>query len=317
MAEATMYKDASTITVAAPAAGVSGQVLQLPDGRAGMVLGLTSYASGDPIEVQVDGQVTLAKTASVVILDGDPIYWDRSANTATPLFAEATADFFIGVAVGDAASAGTTVIVALNVKPVYAIDIFRDRSTTVLVGTANKPTCTWTPGRVILSADATNEAQKIDVLSDLSIPIAVPFIVEGRMAIFDISAGANPDFNVGIANATHASSADTIAESVFIHLDGTSLNILAESDDGTTEVAAADTTVDAVDDTFFDFRIDCRVLTDIQIYINAVNVLPNSVFKLDKATGPMKLLAHLEKTSSTDTAVMHVAHLAVRTTDIL
>jgi predicted RecA/RadA family phage recombinase len=317
MSEATMEKDASTITVSAPAAGVSGQVVQLPDGRAGYVLGLAPYASGDQIEVQVDKQVKLAKTASVVVLDGDPIYWDRSANTATPLFAVATADFFIGVAVGDAASAATTLVVALNVQPVYAIDIFRDRSTTVLVGTATKPTCTWSPGRVILSADATNEAQKIDVLSDLSIPIAVPFIVEGRMAIFDISAGANPDFNIGIANATHATDADSITESMFIHLDGSSLNILAESDDGTTEVAATDTTVDAVDDTFFDFRFDCRVLTDIQLYINGVNRLPASVFKLDAATGPMKLLAHLEKTSSTDTAVVHVAHLAIRTMDIL
>jgi hypothetical protein len=62
--------------------------------------------------------------------------------------------------------------------------------------------------------------------------------------------------------------------------------------------------------------MDCRDLTDIQIYINGVNVLPASVFKLDAATGPLKLLAHLEKTSSADLAEIRIAHLAIRTTDL-
>jgi hypothetical protein len=125
---------------------------------------------------------------------------------------------------------------------------------------------------------------------------------------------------VGIANATHASDADTIAESVFLHVDGAdtngAVNILAESDDGTTEVAATDTTVDFAAGTPFEFRIDCRDLTDIQIYINGVNVLPASVFKLNAATGPLKLLAHIEKGANDTLADVRVHHLAIRTTDL-
>jgi|LSQX01.3.fsa_nt_gb predicted RecA/RadA family phage recombinase len=315
MSEAALYKDADTITILAPAALASGQVVQLPDGRAGYVMGLKAVAAGDPVEIQVGGQAVVAKTANVEILPGDELRWDRSANTATPLDAIADADFLIGTAVDGAAAADTTVVVALNKRPVYQIDIFRDRSTTALVGTANKPSVTWTPGRAKLALDSTSEAQKADILSDAAIPVTVPFVVEGRMAIFDISAGAEPDINVGIANATHASDADSITESVFFHLDGTSLDIKAKSDDGTTEVAATDTTVDAVDDTFFDFRIDARDLTDIKLYINGARVLAATTFKLDKATGPMKLLAHIEKTTSASTCEIQIAHLAIRTLD--
>jgi len=40
----------------------------------------------------------------------------------------------------------------------------------------------------------------------------------------------------------------------------------------------------------------------VQLYVNAVNVLPVSVFRLDAATGPLGLLAHVEKTTGTATA---------------
>jgi hypothetical protein len=54
---------------------------------------------------------------------------------------------------------------------------------------------------------------------------------------------------------------------------------------------------------------DMRNPADCQIYINAANVLPSSVFNVNVATGPLFLLAHLEKTSSTDTYEVHVEAL--------
>lgn len=316
MSEAALYKDADTITILAPAALASGQVVQLPDGRAGYVMGLRAVVAGDPVEIQVGGQAVVAKTANVEILPGDELRWDRSANTATPLNAIADADFVIGTAVADAAAADTTVVVALNKRPVYAIDIFRDRSDSVIVKTAGTPALMWTPGCVKLAFDTTDEIQKVDVLSAAAIPVTVPFIVEGRVAAFDIGDDAALDFNIGLANATHASDADSITESVFLHMDGSALDVKAESDDGTTEVAAEDTTVNAVDDTFFDFRIDARDLTSIKLYINGVRVLAAKTFKLDKATGPIKLLVHLEKTKNDTPGDFRVAHLAIRTMDV-
>mgnify|MGYP001072321009 CR=1 FL=1 len=313
MSEAALYKDADTITILAPAALASGQVVQLPDGRAGYVMGLKAVAAGDPVEIQVGGQAVVAKTANVEILPGDELRWDRSANTATPLHAIADADFVIGTAVDGAAAADTTVVVALNKRPVYQIDIFRDRSDSVIAGSA---AVTWTPGCVKLSLDTTDEIQKVDVLSAAAIPVGVPFIAEGRVAAFDIGDDAALDFSIGLANATHASDADSITESVFFHMDGSALDVKAESDDGTTEVAATDTLVDAVDDTFFDFRIDARDLTDIKLYINGARVLAAKAFKLDKATGPFKLLVHLEKTKNDTPGDFRVTHLAIRTMDV-
>lgn len=317
MAEASLSKDANanTLDVTAPEAMAAGEVFQLPDGRAGVTAGLAGFASGDPGTLLVAGQFTLAKTASVVVLDGDPLYWDRSANTVTPLKAAAGADFFIGVAVGDAASAGATVVCDLNVAPQYVIDVLRDPADTVLVLTAGSPAVTMGPGYAKITFSATAEAQKADIMSVHSVPVTIPFIVEGRIAIYDIGAAAL-DINIGIANGTHATDADSITESCFLHLNGAALSILAESDDGTTEVAATDTTVDAVDDTWLDFRMDCRDLSDIQIYINGVLMLAATVFVLTDATGPLKLLAHLEKTSDTSTADVRISHLAIRTTDV-
>jgi hypothetical protein len=56
-------------------------------------------------------------------------------------------------------------------------------------------------------------------------------------------ANAASDTNIGLANATHATDADSIAEHLFIHLDGGS-STSTPSPDGTTTVAATDTTVD-------------------------------------------------------------------------
>lgn len=320
-AEAITSRDDDILKFTADAAYAAGQVLQMPDGRAGFVAGLNARAIGDEVAVRVRGIATVAKTANVVILDGEQLYWDRSANTATPLRALAGADFKLGTAVGDAASAATTVKVLLNAEPVYTLDALKDPCDTVLVLTAGTPAATMGPGFVQLAFSATAEVQKVDILSKHSVPVAVPFIVEMDINIVDPgdetdSAG---DINIGIANGTHASDCDAITESMFVHvdvIDGGAVNIQLESDDGTTEVAAADTTIDFAAGTPFRVVFDCRDLTDIQAYINGVNVLPDSVFKLNAATGPLKLLAHIEKGADNTPGIVRLQHFAIRTADL-
>lgn len=320
MAEAVIAYDSDVLEVSTPTAGYTGgEVIQLADGRAAFVTGLLARTSGQPAGLKTSGQVTLAKTITVAVLKGAPLYWDRSANTVTPLRAVAGADFFVGVAVADAALAATTVVVDLNVQPQYTIDLMRDPADTAVVLTAGAPALTMGPGYAKLALDDTNEAQKADALSKQSIPVTVPFIVEGRVAIYDIGAAA-VDINIGVANETHASDADQIGESLFLHLDGAVLDILAECDggaeEGAVEVAATDTLVDAVDDTYFDFAFDCRDLEDIKIYIDGVRVLSTTTFALDVAVGPLCLLAHIEKTSDASTGEIRVEKLALRATDL-
>lgn len=319
MGEAKMDKGATTIDVIAPSAGyASGEVIQLSDGRASCVVGLKAVAAGDPAALETVGQVELAKTASIVILEGAPLYWDRSANTVTPLKAVAGGDFFCGVAIADAASADATVVVDLNVKPQYTIDVFRDPTDTVFV---NDAILVMGPGYAKLGVIVTSEAEKVDILSQHSIPVddtgaVIPFIVEGRMMVFDTIDGAAGDFNIGIADDTDGDDATTdITEYLFLHFDN-DLNIKAISTDGTTTVTVVDTTKDATENTYFDFAFDCRDLSDIQVYINGVLVLPDTVFALADATGPLKLLVHFEKTTGTVIGEMRVSKLAMRATDL-
>ncbi len=314
MGESTMSNsDPTFVAVTTPAAGYAvGEVIQLADGRAGALRGLTAKTVGQPAAFTVQGKVTLAKTAAVVILKGAPLYWERSAGTVTPLKAVAGGDFSIGVAYADAIAAATTVVVDLNVAPHYTIDLLRDPTDSVAVGAA---TLTMGPGYAKFTIINTNEAEKIDAMSQHSVPVTVPFIVEGRMAAYVIGSDNTVDMNVGIANGTHATSADTITESAFIHLDEV-LSIFAESDDGTTEVAASDTLVDCVDDTYFDFAIDGRDLTDLHFYINGVEVLASTRFDISAASGPLKLLAHVEKMTGTATGELRVSKLALRVTDL-
>lgn len=293
-----------------PAADVAaGEVLQLADGRAAFAA--DAIASGVVGAVRVCGVVKVPKTTGIVVLDGGKVYWDHSANKAH--FKPANdRDFYLGTAVGDAASADTTLKVALNVQPVYVVDANRDGCRTVVVKTAGTPGLDRIGGSQVLRFSATNEAQKVDLLSKDGVAPGANAIVEVRLEVANQGDNAALDFNVGLASATHATDADSIAESLFVHLDGNTLDLKAESDDGTTEVAATDTTVDAVAGTPLEIWFDLRDPADIQIYIDGVNVLPNSTFRLDAATGPLKLLAHLEKTADDTPGEFHVDFLRAR-----
>ena len=319
-AKAVLYSDSGgcvTEDITAPAAGEYGDIIQLADGRPGVVLGAdassSAFDAGDTITVARTGQFKVLKTASINLLAGGKVYWDRSAEKAD--FHAASGDYFLGRVVQDAAAADATVIVDLNVEPVYQIELNKTNFTSsatdglgVLQNTVGSKIYT-------LAFDTATEVAMAALLSDDSIPIADLGIAEFRVAVYDKGNNAALDINWGLANATHATDADSITESVFFHVDGNATTLSAESDDGTTEVAATDTTKEAEDDTYNEYWIDCRDIDDIQLYVDGVNVLPASVFKLDKATGPMKLLIHMEKTSDDTAADARVDFARMRSTD--
>lgn len=320
MAEAVLKKEpcAYTVTVTAPAAGASGQVIQLADGRAGVVVGANSasdaYAAGDLITVAVAGQYTVAKTASVVLLDGGRAYWDRSANSAT--FTQASGDFYLGCVVGDAAASAGGVVVDLNRKPEYRIELGKGKwANGATNGLGVTQTALGGTG-VTLSFDAVAEAAMAAIYSVDTVPVADGPIFEGRFAIYDIGDDAALDISIGLANGTHATDFDSVTESVLFHLDGNSLVINGESDDGTIENAAATTGTSAVDDTFFEVWIDCRNIASCKLYIDGVQKLSGTTFNLSAATGPLLPIVHIEKTSNDTTADVRVDWMGVRTTDL-
>lgn len=313
MAEAHIYQSDDCVLDYTPAVALSGgQVIQLADGRAAVAT--RDIAAGAKGAVQVEGLIRVAKTTSMVILDGGRVFWDHSANKAHFKTAN-DRDFYLGVAVGDAASADEWLTVDLNKQQRPLLDILTSPCTTATTGTAaaegfGRPKRVGGSTKFLITA--TNEAQKVDLLSNQGFAPGANAIIEAIINVVSDGSGTATDVSVGIANGTHATDADSITESLFVHLDGNAADILLESDDGTTEVAATDSTINYTEGTPFEVWFDTRDPSDIQIYIDGVLALGSSVFKLNAATGPLKLLVHVEKTSSTDTYELDVERLIAR-----
>lgn len=304
--------DKQRVTIAA---GVSkGELWSLGNGQAAFIPD-APHNSGDQPDFQISGVCTVTKANGVKFLDGGRVYWDHSANAATykPVNDR---DFYIGTSFGDWEAGDLTMQVNLNAQQSNLIDFNRDAFDTVLVGTqAVGGFGEWKlrGGARKANITATNEAQKIDMLSQFAFSKTANAIIEGIVNVRDDGSGTVVDVSIGIANDTHASDAGAITESCFIHLDANDVNIYAESDDNAAgEVAATDTTIDYTAGTPFEFWIDTRNPADIQIYINAALVLGASTFTLDAATGPFKLLIHVEKSSSTDTYELDVNRFVAR-----
>jgi predicted RecA/RadA family phage recombinase len=321
MAEAVMRQEDGVIDYTTAAATSAGEVLQLRDGRAGVAQ--TDVDSGDVVGMKVAGLHLVAKTATQVWQDGGPIWWDHSANTATcvPRMGASDRDFFLGVAVGDALSAATTGYVNLNVQPRYEIDLARDAFVTAVVKTVVGSTTVEVPhveprgGGVALILGTTAEAQKVDVMSERSFAVGSKWIVEGEVTIETNSDNAAGDFNIGVASGTSATDFDAIAEIAAIHTDGNSLNINVQSDDGTTDPAIADTTLDFVAGTPFSYVLDGRDMSNVKFYIDGVevNAATTDIGGMPLAAGPLKLIAHLEKTSDDSPGTYVINKLRVRT----
>jgi predicted RecA/RadA family phage recombinase len=316
MPEAAYKQNGNAIDFTPTAAVLAGEVIHLPDGRAGVAI--TDVAAGELGAFQVSGIVEVLKTLTMVMLKGSRVFWDHSASKAHLLFGANTADYYLGVVQETAASAATTVKVALNVEPHYTLAL-RDGFTAVPIPaiTANPQGMMFAHGNgVSMVFDTAAEAEKFDALSTRGIAVGTPGILHALINIVENGDASAFDLNVGMANASHATDADSITESLFVHIDGASLNINLESDDGTTEVAATDSTVDAVVGTPFLVQFDLTDDEDIQVYINGVNVLPSSVFKLNAATGPLKLLAHMEKSANDSPGSVTVMDLGFTSFDV-
>lgn len=290
------------------AAVVGGEVIQLRDGRAAVVS--VDAASGVVVGTETEGIYKVQKTTSMVVLKGSRLFWDHSADKCHLLHRN-DRDFYLGVAMEDATSSATTVLVAINEKPQNAMNL-GSGFVTVPINTAGFPFVTGGGEGCNLGFSATAEAQKVDALSHRGMAPAAIAIVDALICVNTNGDASAVDINIGLASATHATDCDSIAESLFVHIDGASTNINLESDDGTTEVAATDTTVDFTAGTPFLFQADLRDLSDIQCYLDGVLVLGSSVFKLNAATGPLKLLAHMEKTSDDSPGNVSVLYLEAR-----
>lgn len=316
MPEAVKYQDdPNTIDYTPTAAMTGGEVIQMFDGRAAVIP--VDVASGAKGAATATGIFKIAKAANLVWIQGGPLWWDHSANAATPNepIGAGNRDFYLGTAYDDALAADTEGYVNLNVRPSYIIDSTQDVGATAIVLTAGTPDLVGRGGMMHARFSETAEAQKVDWLSGRSFTLASNWIVEALVNVVVTCDADVGDLSIGVASATHASDADTIAESAFFHFDlGADLNIDAESDDGTTEVNATDTTLDFVVGTPVRLTLDGRDPSNVKYYVNGAEVLAatTNLGNIAAATGPLFALFHLEK-SSNDSPGQVQCRIKVRT----
>lgn len=309
MPEAIYRQEGDTLDYTPAAAQTAGMVVQLPSGLAGVVQrDISASAKG---AVRVRGVVELALTDNIAILAGGEVYWDHSANKAhfKPVNDR---DFYVGYALKDqAGGTSKTVYVVLNERPEHHVVLgkgsWTEQETDGLGTTHMLGGDTYR-----LEFDAVAEAATASLLSDKSWALAANAIFKARLTVQDNGDHAALDIVIGVANDDHASDADSITEAVLFSINGNDLAINAESDDGTTEVAATDTTKEYVVGAEFEVWIDTRNPADCQLYVDGVNVLPATSFDISAATGPLKAIVMMEKTSNDTVGKLDVHEMTVR-----
>lgn len=307
MTDATFVRDRDDNRVTAAAAVAAGEVWQLKDGRAGVKTGQDGGAVGDRVKFTTTGQFTFPKTDAVNFLDGGRAFWDASAS-AVNFKKVGDRDFYLGRFVGDAAAADTACVVNINVDPPYDVDLARDPFVTAIVGTQalGGLALLRRGGAHDAVISSVNEAQKVDALSvDGFAPLTANAIVEFAFTVPNDGAGTVVDVSVGVASGTHATDADAIASHLLMHLDANNTNINFQSKDGTTTVAATDSTKDYAEGQALANRVevwfDMRDPADVQVYVDGVNVLPATVFNVSAAAAASWfLLLHVEKSAAAD-----------------
>lgn len=290
-----------------PAGAVStGEVWQLETGEAAYYDG-PPVSAGTRVRFKTRGTGVLTKTAGFVALAGNRAYWDHSANAVSYRKVN-DRDFYLGRFAEDAASGDTVCKITLNIDPRYDLDLARDAFNSVLVGTPAAGGFGYPVqlgGSLVFELTATSEAQKVDALSVAGFAVGANAIVEGAFRVLSDGGSGSQDVSIGVASGTHASDFESVAEFLALHLDGNTTDINVESDDGTTDVAPTDSTVDYTEGTALTNRVevwfDLRDPTDVQVYLNGSLVLGSTTFTLSAAAGPLYLIVHVEKASGTDT----------------
>lgn len=321
MAEAVRaFQTRDTLNFTAEAAYTAGDVFQLPDGRA--AVSVLDYASGALGSGETEGTFTVTKAADLVWIKGAPIWWDHSAAAATPNepIGAGDRDFYLGTAVEDATAAATTGVVSLNVRPHYVIDSTVDNGDSVIVKTVVGSTTVEVPqiynrgGMLFMQFGTTAEAQKVDWLSGRSVAIGSNWVCEILFELQTAADNAAVDIDVGMATGTHATDFESVTEFAAFHLDGDDLNIDAHSDDGTTDKAPTDTTIDIAAGTPVRLTLDGRTQSNVKYYVDGAEVLAAeaNLGVLTAGSGPLFAIIHAEKTAD-DSPLAFRARIRVRT----
>lgn len=292
----------------------SGDVVQLPDGRAGVVV--SSVDAGELASAYVEGIFQLTKTALISLLIGGDMFFDVSTGYANFKADNATPDFRFGIVTADAVAADAYCFGALNTRTNYSIDLEAGGSWVaeeLAAGVAGSVDAyPGGGGKIVISSG--NEVQANCLRSVRTVLVSAKPIFEGiltRAATTD----AAVDLDFGLATGGHASDFESVVDFAAFHMDGDDLNIDTHSDDGTTDRTIADSTIDHVEGTFHEFWIDARDDTNVKFYVDGILVDTSASKRILTAalTHGVAAVAMVEKTTGTAVGGCTVTRMRVRT----
>jgi hypothetical protein len=309
-AQAAIAGPGDVIPQVAQAAYGPYEVHQLPNGGAGFINSGAGTILGQGMSLEMLGAIVLPKAAGIALLDGGKAFWNVADQEVTYLQTSA-GDFLLGSIVGDARATDGECTVNFNVFPVYTFDLLRDPRTVAPVLTAGSPSFDLNRDGLLL-LDATNEAQKIDLLGVDGFATGNKGIVELAFAVIADDSGTAAVFSIGAASGTNATAFTSIADSIGVQCKAHDGKIYAESKTGSVTVAPTDTTLTYTVGTRVEVWIDMRNPALCAIYVNGVRVLTSTVFDVSASAVNWYLLAHLVKTATTDTMKVRLDWLRQR-----
>lgn len=149
------------------------------------------------------------------------------------------------------------------------------------------------------------------------LPVDKGITFEAELVVSDKGDDAALDIDFGLGTALTTNSEANIDHTDMVnlacfHLDGNSDNILAQSDDNTTDVAPVDTEVDndSTTDVPKKFQIIVRPTGAVEFWIDGARVLPSTTFAVS-AAAVLAAFVNMEKTSNDTTAEIILYKLRV------
>ncbi len=167
--------------------------------------------------------------------------------------------------------------------------------------------------------DATAEVALASIrTTDDRLPIDKGVTMDVELVVSDKGDDAALDIDWGFGTALTTNSeadidhADMVQLACF-HMNGNSDNILCQSDDNTTDVAATDSTIDndSTTDVAKKFKIIVRPAGTVEFWIAGARVLSSTSFGV-LSTANLAAFINMEKTSNDTTAVLTFRNLVVK-----
>ena len=164
-----------------------------------------------------------------------------------------------------------------------------------------------------LATSVTDELQTLTLYwaDQLTIDVTKAPIMEARirMNFEGATFSADQRFVVGLASARNAT-LDSVVTHAWFRVEGANLNILKETDDGTTDTDDTDTTIDIVDNTWTRLRIDMTTLAAVAFSVDGV-AAGGAAMSIPLASGNLQPFIEQQKDAGAEVETLDIDYVLI------